>query len=428
MAKEESITLPLLFCVVLVGFVAYYAYTVAAGERAFDDPIEVILAAIAAAVSLLCITLLFQIKRMYQRLKVALRNRMVPDTESQILELTTRNTEHVRKLKALANQVEILSAMREISLLASQDVDFERLVEHALALVEQLIGTREISLFLRSRDDRDVLKVRAHRADGKTLFGEQINADEIDWTHVSEVARYANIKRRETDESLDLTVPVMADREVLGAAKVKIDKEPHTPEDLSQAQNNLRNIIHHIGLAIKTPALYERAVHDSLTGLYTKRHMTDEMARLFAGCKRLSKSLALIMFDLDRFKKINDTHGHLTGDIVLREVTAIIKEHIRDYDSAYRYGGEELLILLPDTDARSAVAVAKRIRERVEKKRVMGDRNQKVKVTVSAGVAIYRPYMDTPQDLIAEADKALYAAKQSGRNQVKFSQQRKKTQ
>jgi diguanylate cyclase (GGDEF)-like protein len=412
--------MPLLFCLMLLALVGYYCYRVGTAQRD-TTPLEALMAASTAAVSVFCIILLLQMRRLYLSTgqgaapkRRSRRTGVVDDSEA-------RNAENVRKLKTLANQVEILSAMREISLLASQDVDFERLVDHALHLVEQVLSTREINLFLRSPEDNKMLKVRARRFGGKTLFGGEIDPATVDSTYVAEVARYGNMKREETDQVLDLTVPLMVDREILGAVKVLVDKEQVAPENLERTEANLRNIINHISLAIKTPTLYDRAVLDGLTGLYTKRHLGVELPKLFAGCRRLSKSLALIMFDIDHFKKINDTYGHLSGDIVLREVSSLIRQQIREYDTAYRYGGEEICVLLPEIDAHSAVTVAERIRKAIETHPMRGDQNQKVPLTISGGVAVFRKYMDKPNQLIAEADGALYEAKEGGRNQIKHA-------
>jgi len=425
--KRHSIIVPLIVCLLLLGVAGYYVYLVAFKDHKLQ-PIEGLMALATAGLSLFCILLLFQIRRYYRDSPGSRMQDAAPASKPVYVagKPSSITTENLTKLKMLSNQVEVLSAMREISLLASQDVDFERLVEHALAHVEQLIGTSEITLFLRSQEDRKVLRAQARRVDGKTLFGKKIDIGSLDSTHVAEVARYGNVKREETADALDLTVPVIVDREILGAVKAIIAKADNSPEDLEQAQLNLRNIVNHIGLAIKTPTLYDRATIDGLTGLYTKRHMTAELAKQFAGCRRLSKALAVIMLDIDHFKNINDTHGHLTGDIVLREVAGIIKKQIREYDSAYRYGGEEICILLPDTTARSAVSAAERIRQAVESAHLRGDRNQKVPVTISGGVAVFKKYMNKPENLIAEADAALYSAKQSGRNQIKYSKQRKR--
>jgi diguanylate cyclase (GGDEF)-like protein len=425
---KYSILLPLLFCLVLLGLVGYYGYSIAALGRKLDA-IEFLLAASTAGLAFLCVILLLQLRRLYRALVAGGQPVEIPKGRRTTLvdELNARNAENLRKLKTLANQVEILSAMREISLLASQDVNFESLVEHALTLVEQVIGTREIALFLRSQEDEKRVGIRAWRVEGKTRFGPQIDTSAVDSTHVTEVARYGNIKREEDASTLDLTVPVMVDREILGAVKVKIDKEQAAPDSLERAETSLRNIVNHISLAIKTPTLYDRAVLDGLTGLYTKRHLNTELPKLFATCRRLSKTLAVIMFDIDHFKNVNDTHGHLSGDIILREVASIIKRQIREYDTAYRYGGEEMCVLLPEIDAHSAVAVAERIRKAIEVHPMRGDQNQKVPTTVSGGVSVYRKYMERPDQLIAEADSALYEAKQSGRNQIKHAQPKTRT-
>jgi diguanylate cyclase (GGDEF)-like protein len=124
------------------------------------------------------------------------------------------------------------------------------------------------------------------------------------------------------------------------------------------------------------------------------------------------------MIDIDFFKKINDRHGHLTGDRVLAAIAVTISKTIRQYDSAYRYGGEELGVLLPESGIDDALLVAERIRRKIAGEEFVSDDGKKLNVTVSLGVAAFRPGLTDMKELIAEADAALYYAKQNGRNQV----------
>ncbi len=124
-----------------------------------------------------------------------------------------------------------------------------------------------------------------------------------------------------------------------------------------------------------------------------------------------------MVLDLDYFKKVNDTYGHLVGDSVLRETANIFQTSLRDIDVLVRYGGEEFVILLPGTNLQEGMVVANRIRARMEKHRFDAEMND-ISVTVSIGIAHYPalPIIRTPETLFLQADQALYAAKRAGRN------------
>jgi diguanylate cyclase (GGDEF)-like protein len=160
-------------------------------------------------------------------------------------------------------------------------------------------------------------------------------------------------------------------------------------------------------------ALERLSLTDGLTGLYNRRHLAATIAEELARARRQEKPCALVMLDVDHFKKYNDTHGHLAGDEVLVRVAKVIKEAIRVMDRAVRYGGEEILVLLPDTDLDGAAEVGERIRGRLAEEFFAGGR-----VTVSIGVAVFPEHGESPEALIMSADAALYEAKHCGRDRV----------
>ena len=133
--------------------------------------------------------------------------------------------------------------------------------------------------------------------------------------------------------------------------------------------------------------------------------------------------MALIMMDIDDFKPVNDNYGHLTGDKILSEIATLILNTIRQYDSAYRYGGEELSLLLPESELTDALLVAERVRTKIEKHEFIGLDNQKLRVTASLGVADFQPDLADPKTMIARADAALYFAKQHGKNRTCYFSQ-----
>ncbi len=165
--------------------------------------------------------------------------------------------------------------------------------------------------------------------------------------------------------------------------------------------------------------LHELAFRDGLTGLYNHRFFQEELDKELERSKRYEREFSLIIFDIDHFKKINDTYGHPVGDIVLSAISRTVEHAVRKADIVARYGGEEFAVILPETDFMGAKVVAERIRGDIE--RISLEENgTTIKVTVSVGFTSYR-YTSKIQEkgpLISMADKALYTAKQSGRNAV----------
>ncbi len=168
-------------------------------------------------------------------------------------------------------------------------------------------------------------------------------------------------------------------------------------------------------------AAEEQSRLDYLTNLYNRRHFFSIAEHEVARAARQSTPLSVIMLDIDHFKRINDTYGHLVGDEVLQAVAARIRGFIRDSDVLCRYGGEEFVLLLPDADAATARAVAERVRLAVANTPVASSHGP-IHLTVSLGYTSVRPQPPTNlEDLVAQADAALYAAKGAGRNRIMAS-------
>jgi diguanylate cyclase (GGDEF)-like protein len=163
--------------------------------------------------------------------------------------------------------------------------------------------------------------------------------------------------------------------------------------------------------------LHELSVTDSLTGLYNHKHLMDKLASEVTRSERHNHPFAVLMIDIDYFKKYNDTYGHQAGDDVLRRMASIFTESIRSSDYAARYGGEEFMILLPETGIDEALQGAKRIRKQLAKE-TFGDDKKKIPITISMGVATYPEHGEDPATLVSKADGALYQAKTAGRDRV----------
>lgn len=177
-----------------------------------------------------------------------------------------------------------------------------------------------------------------------------------------------------------------------------------------------------LAIAIRNAEIYKQvedlAVKDPLTHVLNRRAFPTILEREFRRANRYNIPLALMMIDLDHFKKINDTYGHLVGDQVLREMATAFKASVRDVDVVIRYGGEEFLVILPGTNLQEGLIVANRIKNRVERTTFNND-EVPIRMTVSIGVSHYpSPNISTPETLFNQADQALYTAKKNGRNRI----------
>ena len=164
--------------------------------------------------------------------------------------------------------------------------------------------------------------------------------------------------------------------------------------------------------------LYRLAIHDALTGLYNKRYLMDYLQREIDRSARYNRPLSLVLFDIDHFKVINDTMGHLAGDLTLRELADRLRTKVCKDDLLARYGGEEFAAVLTEADRAAAAELAEQLRRTIEE-RQFNFEGRRYSVTISLGVASIQgdesPY---PQELIRRADECLYRAKREGRNRV----------
>lgn len=163
----------------------------------------------------------------------------------------------------------------------------------------------------------------------------------------------------------------------------------------------------------------ELAVTDPLTGLYNRRHMDKQLEIHVANAAARGKPVSLLTVDVDFFKPINDTHGHDVGDRVLQELAVRLKAQVRAIDLCCRMGGEEFVVILPETDLQVGFTVAERLRRNIAGKPFnAGAKQGPLSITVSIGVAAYESAADTPASILKRADEALYEAKRAGRNRV----------
>jgi two-component system, cell cycle response regulator len=190
--------------------------------------------------------------------------------------------------------------------------------------------------------------------------------------------------------------------ELLARVRTQIRKRRYTDHLRDNVQNSI-----------------EMAITDALTGLHNRRYMESHLATLAERASARGKPLALMILDIDFFKAINDTYGHDAGDDVLREFAVRIRKSIRGIDLACRYGGEEFVIVMPETDQHVAGMVAERLRRSIAgEKFAIDDGAKRIDVTISIGLSVLERKGEPVADLLKRADKALYRAKHDGRNRV----------
>lgn len=204
----------------------------------------------------------------------------------------------------------------------------------------------------------------------------------------------------------------------LGASDY-ISKPFHPRELMARVNNALRQRSLMRTMKEEYDRLQAISIVDELTGLYNRRYFTERFEEEINRAKRYNYPVSCLMIDIDFFKNVNDTYGHLAGDQVLAELALIVKDSTRVVDFVCRFGGEEFVVLLPQTGISGALVVAEKMRRNVEQHGFPVD-GRTIPVSVSIGVAV----LDTEnpgtfEELIRQADEAMYAAKKSGRNQVK---------
>ncbi len=362
--------------------------------------------------------------------------------------------EHAQRLKVFADEAAIaiqnariveelrernqdLTTLYEVGLSMTKGLDDQEIVG---GLIKQIENFKEIDIFFLTMFDNGPNKISYYlfNSDDKLLksgeLSEQLNGNFINQIVDQKSTIYlpdydgsdilVEIPERK-NYSLEkmhsyLGIPLIQGKEVIGILST-ISK---SIDAFNQKQIRLlETIASQISITLQNVKMYERmkelAIIDELTGIYNRRFFYLAANKEIERAVRYGKNLSLILIDIDHYKDVNDHFGHMAGDKVLQKLTQVIQKELRSSDVFSRYGGEEFLILLSDTDGEAAAFVAERIRATVENLHVNYN-EEEISVTVSLGVTQITAERNTLQELIAIVDQALYGAKQKGRNRVEF--------
>ncbi|MCA8937264.1 MAG: GGDEF domain-containing protein [Planctomycetes bacterium] len=331
------------------------------------------------------------------------------------------NEDVAKERTRLMRNLDLVSAAQQVSMAIKQEVDFERILSVVLEQLEHFARGDSIAVF--TVDEAGVPLVRAERRNGVDRFPPALNPDSVECTLVEEAVRLGRQVRELNEKTGEFVMAVFFStpdgaRGVVRIARNVAD-EPDFQDEMPAYEQAVAQLVRMVSLGLKTASMWDRAIKDEKTGLYNANHYQDQMKRQVAIAQRSGASLSLIMMDIDKFKHINDTYGHLAGDKVLAEVSAILKREARESDTPYRYGGEELCIVCCGTTEEDAAKAAERIRYIIASTEFADDRGRLLPVSASFGVAEFHPSkMQTEKDLKEGCDRALYVAKEDGRNMV----------
>jgi len=217
-----------------------------------------------------------------------------------------------------------------------------------------------------------------------------------------------------------ICVPIRTKDRVLGVIEIinYVGKRDFGSEDLGLLQAMADYAAIALENAIHFKRIHELTITDDVTSLYNARHLNFVLETEIYRSNRYHYEFSLIFIDLDHFKEVNDTHGHLVGSKLLREIAEVVRSSLRLIDYAFRYGGDEFVVLLPQTGKESATVVARRLRQRLNEARFIADENLNLHVTASLGLATFPVDANTKAELVRLADEAMYLVKNTSRNNI----------
>lgn len=332
----------------------------------------------------------------------------------------------------VTSRVKELQTLYEVAYTISRSLDFKTVLTEVLDLVLGAMNEQKGMVVL-AGDEGDTLSLISQRGLSAEAVG-RVSRTKMGEGWINEIITGNKAERFSTGDGYMpenlagiaqdgvksiLAVPISARGVAFGVIAVfSSRKERFTDDD----ESLLATIGNQVAVAVENARLYERTLElareDGLTGLANRRHLMDLLIQEVGRACRYEMPLSILMLDLDRFKRFNDTYGHLKGDELLREFGNILKNSIRSTDIAGRYGGEEFAVILTNTSLKGAIVIAERIRKFVEALKITVNKDVPPQGnTVSIGIAELAPG-ETHEDLLAAADAALYRAKEGGRNRL----------
>ncbi len=322
-----------------------------------------------------------------------------------------------RSYLALRREVDQLSTLREIGLAIAGILDLNEVLASIARVVQGELEVRRLTLYEVSQDTQtlqpiiaqygdDLIRKNRLQEESASLRGTTLGTALLNRNVVIETNAFGSVA----------DIPLVANNELLGMMRLedRRDGRPFCDDDAAL----FRLLASHIAVAIANARLYALAVTDGLTGLYVRRYFDLRMDEEFHQARRYGRAFSLLLFDIDHFKRINDVHGHPTGDAALRTFADLLRRNTRRADVCCRYGGEEMAVILPETRLQDAVPLAEKLCDVVRKHPFPRQDGAHLQLTTSIGVAEYCSAFESASDVVRAADHVLYKAKESGRDRV----------
>jgi diguanylate cyclase (GGDEF)-like protein len=331
------------------------------------------------------------------------------------------NDDVAKERTRLMRNLDLVSAAQQVSMAIKQEVDFERILSVVLEQLEHFARSDSITVFTLDETGRPV--ARAERRNGVDRFPPVLTQGSVECSLVDDAVRLGRQARSLNEKTGEFVIAVWFSTPdgVRGVVRIarNVADEAEFQDEMPAYEQAVGQLVRMVSLGLKTASIWDRAIKDEKTGLYNANHYQDQMKRQVAIAQRTGAPLSLIMLDVDKFKHINDTYGHLAGDVVLAEISNILKREARESDTPYRYGGEELCIVCCGTIEADAAKAAERMRHIIACTEFHDDRGRLLPISASFGVAEFDPAkMKSEKDLKEACDRALYVAKENGRNLV----------
>lgn len=347
------------------------------------------------------------------------------ESKNQIIQSTNQELERtLQELRVLFEITQTLNSTIELDQvlvkMSTQITQSLEIKEFAVFLMDEATARLQLKAtygFFEDESDKQP-KYRSLRELSQTVVdsGESIRIEDTSRDPRFELTRYGS----ELPGSL-LCLPVVFMQRCIGTLCF-FRPRPRSFDD--EEVTLLRSIANQAAMAIGNAQMYHRtkelSIHDELTSIYNRRFLRNRLEMEWSRSKRFDHPLSVLLMDIDHFKQLNDTHGHLYGDQVLKQVAKVLLRSVRRVDTVARYGGEEFVVVLPKTKKAKAVEVAKKLRRAIEQTRFpnLSPEAEGPRVTISVGVSTFPDDAQTTEELIEKADQGLYRAKAAGRNQV----------
>jgi diguanylate cyclase (GGDEF)-like protein len=371
---------------------------------------------------------LFQILTVWiLAITVGLMVKELKSSRSKLLRMFDVLNQRTSELERSQSQI---ASIYETSRCLVEKLNLNEVVTEVLNIVHRMLEYRFFSLFTLNpsgfisllgeiKDGKKIIYAEPQREPGKGVLNVAMSRGKP--VRIIDLTQDKQYESGNGEMKSLMAVPMISRGKVIGVMEAR---SLRVGAFLEQDEKIFSILAGSAALAIENAILHKKTeeltIVDELTGLYNYRYFIRKLETEVRRAERYEQPLSLLMIDIDWFKRYNDTYGHLFGNLVLQDLASRIKESVRDVDEVCRYGGEEFVVILPQTKKDDARMIGERIRQRVGGKEFIDDQeNARVKITVSIGVASYPENGMTSKELTEKMDQALYLAKGEGKNLVR---------